>query len=194
MQRGDFESTALSTNVATSAKQSNIEVGSLARGMAAFGEGLGAISKVMGKFAEMADKAYGAKQTAQKGLDNSLDGLKSAIENQNFVREQWKNAPDSDEKTQAIANAERSVSTARQDYAKSFDTYHRVGMFSSVKKDGSIVGLNGTASAASGEKRIFTAGGSIDKETGLYDFDNKKIKSTTFWDAFMTNGRGSHMK
>lgn len=142
MKRGAFESAQLSQK-ANSAKNPNVQLESVARGMRAFGAGLGAVADLMGKLGNMADKAYAAKSANMGAFNQSLNNLAAGRAKLDEVKKQY-DGVNTQEARDAIAAAQGNVDTLQQQSDLALDKYKRSGI---------LFGKIGTATAESGRKR-----------------------------------------
>ena len=142
MKRGAFESVQLS-QVADSAKNPNVKIDSVARGMRAFGAGLGAVADLMGKLGNMADKAYKARTANVAAFNQSLNDLAAGQAKLDEVKNKY-DGVNTSEARDAISAAQRNVDTLKQQSDLALDRYKRSGI---------LFGKIGTATAESGRKR-----------------------------------------
>lgn len=142
MKRGAFESAQLSQK-ADSAKNPNVQLESVARGMRAFGAGLGAVADLMGKLGDMASKAYAAKSANIGAFNQSLNNLAAGRAKLDEVKKQY-DGVNTQEARDAIAAAQGNVDTLQQQSDLALDKYKRSGI---------LFGKIGTATAESGRKR-----------------------------------------
>lgn len=172
MRRGAFESTSLG-NVATSAKNPNVQIDSVARGMRAFGAGLGAVADFCGKMANMADKAYAAKSANFSNATKSLESLTDAKANLSITNDAYKGREDTPEARIAITKAQDEVTKAQLDSDAALDRYARTGLFYKQL---------GAPTAASGEKRRIEAE-KADNDKGIFG----NISHQSFFGAVFGN-------
>jgi hypothetical protein len=143
IKRGAFESVGL-TQTADSAKNPNVQIDSVARGMRAFGAGLGAVADFCGKMADMANKAYSARTANLESASKSLESLADAEANLTMTQDAFKGKESSPEAKLAIENAKKVYQKAQEDSDLAIDRYARTGLFYKQL---------GTPTAASGAKR-----------------------------------------
>lgn len=157
IKRGAFESTQL-RQVAESAKNPNVQIDSLARGMRAFGAGLGAVGDYFGKLGKMADKAYGAYKANAKGFSDSLNGLAAGKAKLDEVRQTYKGREDTQEGRDAIKAAQTAYDELQRKSDEALDKYKRTGI---------IMPQIGTANAESGRQRRMAATKKVVGEDGV---------------------------
>lgn len=172
IRRGNFESASLG-QVATSAKvASDVKLDSVARGMRAFGAGLGAVSDFCGKMASMANKAYAAKNMNAASFQQSLGKQTEALTNLENVKAQYE-GNDSPEAKEAISIAQKNYDSAVNDSNLKYDRLARTGLFYSTL---------GQASAESGAERLKAV---KDGDTGA--------ANQSFFGVMLTSGK-THLK
>lgn len=151
IKRGAFESTSLG-NVATSAKNPDVQIDSVARGMRAFGAGLGAVADFCGKMAKMADKAYSARTANLASASKSLESLADAEANLTMTKDAFKGKESSPEAKLAISNAQEAYRKAQEDSDVAIDRYARTGLF--YKQLGTPTAASGANRREVAEKRV----------------------------------------
>jgi hypothetical protein len=171
MKRGAFESVQLS-QVADSAKNPNVQIDSVARGMRAFGAGLGAVANLMGKLGDMADKAYKARQANVSAFNQSLNDLAAGKTKLDEVKKRY-DGVNTDEARDAISAAQRNVDTLQQQSDFALDKYKRSGI---------LFGKIGTSTAESGRKRRLDT--TKDGEFNVKDADNQSVLGAMFFQTW----------
>lgn len=171
IKRGAFESTQLS-QVANSAKNPNVQIDSVASGMRAFGEGLGAVADLMGKLGDMASKAYQARQANSAAFNQSLNDLAAGQAKLDEVKKKY-DGVNTDEARDAISAAQRNVDTLQQQSDLALDKYKRSGI---------LFGKIGTATAESGRKRRLDA--TNDGEFNVRDAENQSVLGAMFFQTW----------
>lgn len=172
MKRGAFESAQLSQK-ADSAKNPNVQLDSVARGMRAFGAGLGAVADLMGKFASMADKAYAAKSANMGALNQSLNNLTAGKAKLDEVKKQY-DGVNTQEARDAIAAAQGNVDTLQQQSDLALDKYKRSGI---------LFGKIGTATVESGRKRR-EAATDADGNFDMRDAEEQSVLGAMFFKSW----------
>lgn len=164
IKRGAFESVAL-TQTADSAKNHNAQIDSVARGMRAFGDGLGAVADFCGKMADMADKAYTAKRANFESATKSLNALTNAKANLSMIEDAYKGV-DTPESRLAIHKAKQELLEAQNASDQALDAYARTGVF--YKKLGTPSVASGAKRREAAEKRVAErlANGEDEKKVG----------------------------
>lgn len=153
MRRGAFESVQLS-QTADSAKEPNIQLQSLARGLMAMSDGMKSVSDCMDGLADLADKAYGEKQNNLKRFNEANNSLAIGKARLAEVNDVYKGRETTQEGAAAIKAAQMNVDTLQQQRDLALDRYKRTGwLFPKL----------GTATAESGRKRMEDAGGDYRK-------------------------------
>jgi hypothetical protein len=147
IKRGAFESVGL-TQTADSAKNPNIQIDSVARGMRAFGAGLGAVADLCGKLANMADKAYAAKSGNFQSFGKSLEALAQGEAKFKETQEAFKGRENTPDGKAALKLAEDNVKMLQNSSDLALDKWARSGM---------LFPKIGTATVKSGEQRRLEA-------------------------------------
>lgn len=182
IKRGAFESTSLG-NTATSAKNTNVQIDSVARGMRAFGAGLGAVADFCGKMAGMADKAYSAKSANFASATKSLKALTNAKANLSMMKDAYKDV-DTPESRLAIHKAEQELREAQNASDQALDAYARTGVF--YKQLGTPNVASGAKRREAAEKRVaerIANGEDKDKVGGILG----NVEHQSFFGAVLEN-------
>ena len=170
IKRGAFESVSL-TQTADSAKNPNVQIDSVARGMRAFGAGLGAVSDLCGKLAAMADKAYASKSGNFQSFSKSLESLAQGEAKLKETQEAFKGRENTPDGRAALKLAEDNVKMLQKSSDLALDKWARSGiLFPKI----------GTATVSSGEHRRKEATNK-EGEMSLTDVEQQSVIGAMFF-------------